>query len=417
MDVLQSRALSSAAAVLVVLMLAVLGGCTSSAERRRPRRTAIPFSSTRRWHRRRLRRRRVRPLRAVHLHALDQSGRRRPAAGPAGRAAARRRLPVAWPRNERVHGRGAGPFTARSSHRPGVPTRNAAGTATRSGARRCGTGRGPLTAFASIIAGPARPDTVVHVLRRDRTTSGSAQGPPGNAHACVFASTRAAPAHSSSTLPTVHQFAGECRGGRTCPRQPLGRCPSPARSRRSRSTAGAGRVAECDRNRPHSPRTSRRSATVGTPVDRVEVTQVTQALLTDAAPLLVRTPQEIRAEIRRALEARREAVDEADADEVRRIDVHVATYHWLLGDTDVAPYTGRRVPVLTPATRASSSPRAVTTPAEHPPLRRPDASGPGGRFDAIGARPARRPAVGLLSAVSAAHDRRVLGRLPLLAVR
>jgi hypothetical protein len=77
------------------------------------------------------------------------------------------------------------------------------------------------------------------------------------------------------------------------------------------------------------------------------VTQVTQALLTDAAPLIVRTPEEIQAEIRRALEARREAVDEADADEVRRIDVHVATYHWLLGDTDVAPYTGRRVPVLT----------------------------------------------------------------------
>ena len=74
---------------------------------------------------------------------------------------------------------------------------------------------------------------------------------------------------------------------------------------------------------------------------------MTQALLTDAAPLLVRTPEEIRAEIRRALEARRDAVDEGDADEVRRIDVHVATYYWLLGDTDVAPYTGRRVPVLT----------------------------------------------------------------------
>ena len=74
---------------------------------------------------------------------------------------------------------------------------------------------------------------------------------------------------------------------------------------------------------------------------------MTQALLTDAAPLLVRTPEEIRAEIRRALEARREAAGEGDADEVRRIDIHVATYHWLLGDTEVAPYTGRRVPVLT----------------------------------------------------------------------
>ena len=109
----------------------------------------------------------------------------------------------------------------------------------------------------------------------------------------------------------------------------------------------AGRVAECDRIWAYSPRTSRRSATVGAPVDRVEVIQVTQALLTDAAPLLVRTPEEIRAEIRRALEARREAAGEGDADEVRRIDIHVATYHWLLGDTEVAPYTGRRVPVLT----------------------------------------------------------------------
>jgi hypothetical protein len=61
----------------------------------------------------------------------------------------------------------------------------------------------------------------------------------------------------------------------------------------------------------------------------------------------MRTPEEIRAEIQRALEARREAAGEGDAAEVRRIDIHVATYHWLVGDTDVAPYTGRRVPVLT----------------------------------------------------------------------
>ena len=74
---------------------------------------------------------------------------------------------------------------------------------------------------------------------------------------------------------------------------------------------------------------------------------MTQALLTDAVPLLMRTPEEIRAEIQRALEARREAAGEGDAAEVRRIDIHVATYHWLVGDTDVAPYTGRRVPVLT----------------------------------------------------------------------
>ena len=63
---------------------------------------------------------------------------------------------------------------------------------------------------------------------------------------------------------------------------------------------------------------------------------MTQALLTDAVPLLMRTPEEIRAEIQRALEARREAANEGDAAEVRRIDIHVATYHWLVGDTDVA---------------------------------------------------------------------------------
>jgi hypothetical protein len=70
-------------------------------------------------------------------------------------------------------------------------------------------------------------------------------------------------------------------------------------------------------------------------------------LLTEAVPLLARTPEEIRAEITRALAERRVAVDEGNTDEVRRIDAHVATYHWLLGDTDVAPYSGRRVSVLT----------------------------------------------------------------------
>ena len=74
---------------------------------------------------------------------------------------------------------------------------------------------------------------------------------------------------------------------------------------------------------------------------------MTQVLLTDAAPLLVRTPEEIRAEIRRAVAARREAADEDDAAEVQRINIHVATYQWLLGDTEIAPFTGRRVPVLT----------------------------------------------------------------------
>ena len=65
-------------------------------------------------------------------------------------------------------------------------------------------------------------------------------------------------------------------------------------------------------------------------------------LITDV-PLLARTPDEIRAEIRRALEARVEMVAEGDTDEVSRIDAHVAAYRWLLGETDVAPVTGRRV--------------------------------------------------------------------------
>jgi hypothetical protein len=86
----------------------------------------------------------------------------------------------------------------------------------------------------------------------------------------------------------------------------------------------------------------RRSATVGA-VDQAEVIQV----LTTEVPLLARTPEEIRAEVRRALEARLEMVAEGDTDEVSRIDAHVAAYRWLLGNTDIAPYTGRRVLVLT----------------------------------------------------------------------
>jgi hypothetical protein len=71
-----------------------------------------------------------------------------------------------------------------------------------------------------------------------------------------------------------------------------------------------------------------------------------QVLLTEA-PLLARAPEEIRAEITRALAAQRDMVAEGDMDEARQIEAHVAAYHWLLGDTDVAPVTGRRVQACT----------------------------------------------------------------------
>jgi hypothetical protein len=82
--------------------------------------------------------------------------------------------------------------------------------------------------------------------------------------------------------------------------------------------------------------------------DRVEVIYVLITdLLTADVPLLARTPNEIRAEVLRALAVRRELLAEGDVNEARRIDAHVATYRWLLGETDIAPYTGRRVSVLT----------------------------------------------------------------------
>ena len=70
-------------------------------------------------------------------------------------------------------------------------------------------------------------------------------------------------------------------------------------------------------------------------------------MLAPHVPLLARTPEEIRAEARRALAVHREMVAEGDMDEARRIEAHLAAYRWLLGDTDVAPVTGRRVPALT----------------------------------------------------------------------
>jgi hypothetical protein len=77
--------------------------------------------------------------------------------------------------------------------------------------------------------------------------------------------------------------------------------------------------------------------------------------------LLARTPEQIRTEARRALAVHREATDRAAHYRLRgeewravmyenqasRIRAHVTAYTWLLGETDVAPVTGRRVPART----------------------------------------------------------------------
>jgi hypothetical protein len=74
--------------------------------------------------------------------------------------------------------------------------------------------------------------------------------------------------------------------------------------------------------------------------------EVICTLATDVR-LLAHTPDEIRAELARALQVRRAMVDAGDSDEVRRIDAHTTAYRWLLGDTDIAPVTGRQVPAGT----------------------------------------------------------------------
>ena len=70
-------------------------------------------------------------------------------------------------------------------------------------------------------------------------------------------------------------------------------------------------------------------------------------MLAPDVPLLARTPEEIRAEAWRALAVHREMLARGDVDEAHRIEAHVAAYRWLLGDNDVAPVSGRRVPALT----------------------------------------------------------------------
>jgi hypothetical protein len=58
-------------------------------------------------------------------------------------------------------------------------------TATRTGARLCRTGRESCHAFLAV--GPARPDTVVHVLVETEELEAPLTG--GDAHSCVFAET------------------------------------------------------------------------------------------------------------------------------------------------------------------------------------------------------------------------------------
>ena len=78
------------------------------------------------------------------------------------------------------------------------------------------------------------------------------------------------------------------------------------------------------------------------------------------ATLLARTPAEIRAEHTRAtalleqvteraaaLRRQRDPLAPAFAGDAARIRVHLITYEWLLGDSDTAPVTGRRLDPLT----------------------------------------------------------------------
>jgi hypothetical protein len=78
-------------------------------------------------------------------------------------------------------------------------------------------------------------------------------------------------------------------------------------------------------------------------VDRAEVIHV----LNPEVRLLARTPEEIRAEAWRALAAHRDMLARGNVDQARRIEAHVTASRWLLGETDIAPITGRRVPALT----------------------------------------------------------------------
>ena len=74
----------------------------------------------------------------------------------------------------------------------------------------------------------------------------------------------------------------------------------------------------------------------------------------------------------------------------RRIEAHVAAYRWLLGDTDVAPVTGRRVPALTARDLAiEQDPGRDHAERNTHRVQRPGAALPGGRLrrHLLGARP------------------------------
>ena len=64
-------------------------------------------------------------------------------------------------------------------------------------------------------------------------------------------------------------------------------------------------------------------------------------------PLLAHPLEAIRAEAWRALAVHHSAVARGDLARARRIEAHIAAYQWLLGETDTAPVTGRRIPAAT----------------------------------------------------------------------
>ena len=87
-------------------------------------------------------------------------------------------------------------------------------------------------------------------------------------------------------------------------------------------------------------------------------------------------------------------------DEARRIEAHVAAYRWLLGDTDVAPVTGRRVPALTARDLAiEQAPGRDHAEQNTHPYNDPERLYPEAVFDAISWARGQllRPPVGLLN--------------------
>ena len=182
-----------------------------------------------------------------------------------------------------------------------------------------------------------------------------------------------------------------------------GRLPTTAsRTATNRRVPPGRRVAECDRIRAYSPRSVTAIGYRRGPVDRVEVIRVTQALLTDAAPLLA---PHARGDPGGDPARARGSPGGWSAPATRtRSGASTSTSPPTTGCSGTPtsrPYTGRRVPVLTTSDLAieQSTGRDHAEQNTHrydDPVRLV----PGGRLrrHRLGARPARRPAVGLLSA-------------------